>query len=755
MKRLFLLFLYSAVLLAFTTVHAQPTASFSATASNRLESAERDITSYLGGYVAGNFMLHNANFNAIVACPTCNPYPAFGAQLGFGGVAGLMYEYPFSPTFRLQARLGATYWAGNFLVDEPQRFVQQGQTDFIEGTFRHTLTSSMLAVSFEPAVSIRLFEGLRAELGGSIGGAATSAFQQRETIVGGRYVRPDGSQSSVWVDTSGSLGSFATLGSRLQLAAFAGVSWQFPLGETTFLAPFARFYFPFTTLAPTESIRAASVREPRQVVAGTWQAMTLQAGLALTFGIERRKPTDTKYLRDTTVVFVDGMDENLRLVSSEASAEKIQDYGLEVERTTVREKYVREVPKRNALHLDLKVVGIGRDGDEQENPTVVVEEFESEDFKPLLPYIYFPEGSDSLKLTRQHLLQNPRSADRWTERDVSDEPLGVFADLLNVIALRMKKNPAATLTLTGCNANYGAELGDTLLSRRRAENIERYLSKVWGIPPSRITTRAQNLPTRPARQDTEDGRAENRRVEIEASQPEILAPFVDENIAVEITPPTLELTPIIEAPAGLNWWYMYVKQRSNLLKQFSGAEPVRQQWQISKNLLAPGQDLPLAITLQAADQTNRQGTVSKDVTVKQITVKKKRQELLDDKRIDRFSFIMFDYDKSVIESESSKKLITQIKSKIAPSSTVIIAGYGDRSGARDYNRDLANRRCLEVQRLLQVPENQVKIKALGNAVQIHDNDLPEGRAYSRIVQLTIETPLKPGTPLKNTGQRKK
>lgn len=750
MNRFVFAHLFVLFVVAFTTLHAQ-----------QPRSSEREMASYLGGYVAGNALLHNANFNAVVACLTCNPSPTFGAQLSVGAAAGLMYEYSFSPTFRLQARLGATYWISSFALDERQLFVPpQGQmTDPISGTFRHSLTASMFAVNFEPAVSIRLFEGLRAELGASIGGAAMSSFHQRETVsAGSQYLtRPDGSLTTALVlhDTSGSLGDFSTIGSRLQVAAFAGAAYQLPLGETTFIAPYARFYFPFTNLAPTESVRPASQNGARQAGVGTWQAMTLQAGLALMFGIERRRPTDTKYLRDTTVVFVDGVDENVRLVSSESSTEKVQDYGLELERTTVREKYVREIPKRNALRLDLRVVGIGKDGDEQENPTVVVEEFESEDFKPLLPYIYFLDGSDSLKLTRQHLLANPRAADRWTERDVSDEPLGVFTDVLNVIALRMKKYPAATLTLTGCNANYGVETGDTLLSRRRADNVARYFSKIWGIPPSRITVRAQNLPTRPARTDTDDGRAENRRVEIESSEPEVLAPFVDENIAVEITPPTLELTPIIEAPAGLNWWYMYVKQRSTLLKQFSGAEPVRQQWQISKNLLAPGQDLPLAITLQAADQTNRQGTVSKDITVKQITVKKKRQELLDDKRIDRFSFIMFDYDKSVIESETSKKLITQIKSKIAPSSTVIIAGYGDRSGSRDYNRELANRRCLEVQRLLQVPENQVKIKALGNAVQIHDNDVPEGRAYSRIVQLTIETPLKPGTPLKSTGQRKR
>lgn len=708
----------------------------------------REAQAYLGGYIGAALLLHDANFTGITACATCNTTP-FGAQTGMGfagGVEGLM---PFSSTPSIlwgQLRLGGFWTQGQFATQEFIGRVNNPSTGGVDSAVsRHMLSFSLLSLTAEPALQYMPLQNLTIDAGVRLNVSLSSRYDYNEALLAPDYARfADGSASRLV--QSGSL----TPQFHLGIDPFAGISYRLALSEQIILAPYARFYLPLADITSTQrALRplqtGGSMNSQRDAASGSWRVLGLQGGLSLTIGLLKPYPTETKFFRDTTIVYTDAFDDAVRLLSSESSTELVENYGLTIERTTVREKYVREVSKRNSLRLDLKVVGIGVDGDEQENPTVVVEEFESEQYMPLLPYIYFPEGKDSLQLTRQNLLPNARVAERWSEADVQEDLLGVFSDLLNVVGWRMKAQPESRITLTGCNSNTGVETNNTELSRRRALAVADYLTSVWGIAPERITTRAQNIPTRPARLDTKDGIEENRRVELETTPESILAPLRYADISVEVTPPTLELTPLIQAPAGLSWWYMYVKQRGTLLKQFSGAEPSAQRWIISRSLLSEGQELPLTATLQAADQSGRQGNVSKDVNVKQITVKKKRVEMLNDKRIDRFSFIMFDYDKSIIEAENVKSLIGQVKEKISPTSTVIIAGYGDRSGSREYNRDLAARRCAEVQKLLQVPENQLVIKPVGNARLVQDNDLPEGRAYSRIVQITIETPIKPGT----------
>lgn len=708
-------------------------------------SQPREIRWLLGGFVGLNMLSHNAQFNTIQGAPTCCGQD-FGVFSSLGFTGGGLLEYQFSPLLRLQTRLAASYWSAHFRRDLPTNYLNNGNDPPILLTSEHSIDASQLTLSLEPALSIRAVAGLFVELGASVAFSLSSSYEQRETLL-----QPD---NIFWNDTKSKLRNVASgtlpAASSLAITPFAGVSYEIPLSEHLFVTPFARYYLPLSDVAQTERIvRAATTGNPtRDVQTGSWRISTLQFGVAVKLGIRKPLREEITYIRDTSTVVNDANDFSVRLVSSKSETKTVNKYGLELDETTIRESYLREIPRHSSLALDVNVVGIATNGERQQNPTIVVEEFESEDYKPLLPYLFFPDGNDSLALTRQHLLSSTKEAAKWSDNDVVGDALDVFNDLLNVLGYRMKKSPESKLTIVGANSNTGIETGDTALSMRRAQAVAQYLTKIWGINTKRLTLKAQNLPDRRARIDTPDGMEENRRVELIATPVTLLAPLVDDDVSREVTPPTLEITPSIATGAGLNWWYMFIKQRGNVLKQYSGSEmPKPQLFNMGANLVRE-EEIPLVITLQAADAAGKQGNVSKQVTVKQITLKKKRIELVDDKRIDRFSFIMFDYDKSIVDAENTKNLLEEVKKKIEPTSTVTIAGYGDRSGSRDYNRELAARRSAEVQKLLQVPENQLVIKPVGNARLLQDNNLPEGRAYSRIVQIIIETPIKAGTPPK-------
>jgi outer membrane protein OmpA-like peptidoglycan-associated protein len=115
--------------------------------------------------------------------------------------------------------------------------------------------------------------------------------------------------------------------------------------------------------------------------------------------------------------------------------------------------------------------------------------------------------------------------------------------------------------------------------------------------------------------------------------------------------------------------------------------------------------------------------------------------MIQDKRTEKYSLLVFDFDKSTITS-SQRKILEKVKERIMPNSMVTISGYTDRTGEVDYNRDLALRRCQEIQKILNVNQTNSIMKPIGSDVLLFDNDTPQGRSYCRTVQITIETPVK-------------
>ena len=59
--------------------------------------------------------------------------------------------------------------------------------------------------------------------------------------------------------------------------------------------------------------------------------------------------------------------------------------------------------------------------------------------------------------------------------------LDIYHNMLNVLGIRMNKYQNSTITLTGCNSNFGSEKSNLELSEKRAETIKNYLTDVWKL----------------------------------------------------------------------------------------------------------------------------------------------------------------------------------------------------------------------------------------------------------------------------------
>jgi outer membrane protein OmpA-like peptidoglycan-associated protein len=119
-------------------------------------------------------------------------------------------------------------------------------------------------------------------------------------------------------------------------------------------------------------------------------------------------------------------------------------------------------------------------------------------------------------------------------------------------------------------------------------------------------------------------------------------------------------------------------------------------------------------------------------------VQRKRRERIADRFIDRYALILFDFDKADIHG-ANRRIVDLINGNIQDASHASVEGYTDRIGDAAYNRDLSFRRASEVGAALRAGTHEVH--AHGEDVLLYDNDLPEGRTYSRTVIVTVETPV--------------
>ena len=73
--------------------------------------------------------------------------------------------------------------------------------------------------------------------------------------------------------------------------------------------------------------------------------------------------------------------------------------------------------------------------------------------------------------------------------------------------------PTAVIIVEGYTDSIGSDAYNLRLSERRAQAVRDYLIEL-GIKPSRITTKGYGKARPVASNETKEGRAENRRVEI-------------------------------------------------------------------------------------------------------------------------------------------------------------------------------------------------------------------------------------------------
>lgn len=378
--------------------------------------------------------------------------------------------------------------------------------------------------------------------------------------------------------------------------------------------------------------------------------------------------------------------------------------------------------------------------------SLTIEEIKTVDASPMLGHIYFDEGSADL-------------ADRYI-RFTDTGQIAAFAEpqlrgtlekhyqILNLVGKRLTENPDATIALVGCNANSGSERGNKKLSMKRAETVQSYLQVVWKIPAERMTVEARNLPEMPATGRVEEGRAENRRVEIRSTHPAILDLVRSTYIAMDIDARALTLLPSLETVYGFSHWRIMASAGEQNLAELAGegnpatqiAVPLRL---TDLNALAAAGSVQVVMELE--DRKGQPLKLSPSPLPVHFIETKERMAQKQEYRVqEKYALILFDFDSAAL-GDRNQAIVSEIVNRLReiPEARVEIVGHTDTIGTDEYNLKLSERRAKAVyDQVLALygedADGRISQRGVGEAEPLYDNLSPEGRSFNRTVAITLE-----------------
>jgi len=744
--------------------------------------ADKPLYIRYGIFGGATFNWHQANFTDFA---NRQPIDAFrdrgGLVNGFGATNnavsyffGGMFEYPIIDRFGIALRasfsnVGAVKITGkeNLLTASPT-----GSGSYLL-QIDHTLNVNNLSLlAAEPYLMYRLLDNFTLYAGVRVGAFLSPRYQYQQQIPTDspvKFVALDGkSLTTVWDAQDTLIPKLNTL----NLGLMGGISYEIPLdpGSGKWLLAIEGFYtYGLTQVAdslvlrrpnPTNAAGQLSSRTvpqnelgtesdpasqawPSTFTPGSWFFNNLRGGLSLRYSPFRTiRPELTPAMQETF--------KQIKKIDSAIAQERVQNKKRLAQVDSINTAIAKKVEELKKVGISVnitKVTGIDESGKEIPGKAkLVVEQFRKSVTQPILPAIFFDEGSFTIPSKYRRL----KAADRGTFKmaDLAGKSnYEIYRHTLNIVGKRMEENPAAVLFVTGCNANVGVEQGNQKISEQRAQAISDYLQDVWKVQAKRIIIQKRDLPEVPSNSAEPTGAAENRRVDLSSTLPELLAPVVSDVIAKIPNPPTVRFGIEINAGAGLKQWNFEVTQFQDdevaTVFQRTGTNTYPQQldWNLAQEAnTVPSSGQDLTVQLSMTDINNKTGDAPLTaIPVEQINVQKKELEAKGDKRIDWFDIIGFTGGASPAVDEVNQKTIESIKAKLKPDAVVTINAYTDNTGDAAQNKQIAQKRADFIAKALGL--TNAKINAVGPTT-LHDNNNPEGRMYNRLVRVELVTPTK-------------
>lgn len=381
-------------------------------------------------------------------------------------------------------------------------------------------------------------------------------------------------------------------------------------------------------------------------------------------------------------------------------------------------------------------------------PSVITESRKLNETFPLRNYIFFDAGSTDIPSRyktvtsgdnfREEQLIKPSAetggADAMHIR--SRRQMEVYYNVMNVFGDRLRRNPSATIKLTG-SAN-----GDAATGKQMAENVKSYMVRTFNIDGNRITTEGTAMPRHRSGSGSSQGEdkkmidAENYRVEIEGTPADIMQPVMISSVQEE----PLDNDIIVSVPQrdDMAFWTVEIAERGGASQTFGPYRNTTTARIESEQLLGGKRDA--RYTAKVIVTTRLNSVIESEENEFRLV----RADADEEQTGTRFS-TLFEFDESKTVQTYEQFLAQTVAPGIPNGSSVIIHGHTDGVGDPDYNQKLSQRRSEETQRVL-----TRELTKLGRTVTFDtygfgederrspfNNTLPEQRYYNRTVVIEV------------------
>lgn len=654
---------------------------------------EQPVGRMLLGPAAGiDFALNQSDIGVFGASGECG---VFGSGTGIEKMFGGSFSMPslFSPDFGLTVDFGASMASATLYADpvDPIRIFDRKNERLVELDREYQLATEKLDAYLDLLGRLHITERFSVALGASLRYQASSSYTQSDNVLGpGDYAFSDGQRQHTM-----------PMGQELTPAAIVAgptlrASYEVPL----------RFG---ALLVPELSIRADLTSSVRQA---SWQRYLAGAKVGLLFDItpsppEPEPPPPVEPPAEPVVVVA------------------------------------RQKPR---LAASISLYGI----DEQNRPINVtkvhVNEVLYRQHSPLLPAVFFEH--DSAVFPERYTQLAPGQTDSFSvDRLLGLDLLDIQHHTLDVVGSRLRENPSSRVVVIGSTSKDES----AALARARAEKVRSYLEETWGIARSRIALHEGGGSMERSSESTDDGRADNRRVELSSGADGLLDPLMTEQIVRDFDPPTIKMSPTYDAEAGMKSWTLTITQGSNVIARYSNLDAgaltaPELTWHLASEQIDSALE-PLVAQLTVEDSTGAIVTARDEVGLsleRRVTVVDGRVERDGDREQISYSLVGFDYN-SANPGRQNEALVREIAALVRAGGKITVTGYTDRIGEEQHNVELSSQRAARVAALLRSRLDtrgvrNVTIKTMGAGIETarFRNDLPEGRVLSRGVRVLVE-----------------
>jgi outer membrane protein OmpA-like peptidoglycan-associated protein len=670
----------------------------------------------VGAAAHGAYLQHDASFQLPQAPMCCEPYQSTTA---FSMSVSALIRQEITKYLRLNVRGTFMPVTGEF--SREQSIFVTGATD---GLTRSTLSTSMSYIGGEILADFRVANPVRLMAGVSIGTLTGATFsQQEELIVPGTGTFENGKRTRN-VSTGADLQGVNTS----QMGIVVGLGVDLPMTENHSVVITPELLY---TIASKDNLTGQS-----------WRTNSLRLGASVGFSLNAPEPPMPVERRreefiDSLIVRIAPDAEEYRTRGFERIA---IDTVVDPELVVITERSYRTdtvfLPKAPVINAAIKALAVEASGSTKDVFTINVSTQYVTEALPILPAVFF----DAQSITISPRYHQVGSANEFDMKSVAPRTTAVHRDILNILGERLKNTPTMTVQLRG-TADPTTENADCNLAQQRAIAVRDYLTRVWGIESSRITIvppAASCAPDRVTRRLSEEGYAENRRVEISSSDLALLASVAKRrfNEARTVDPPRLKFDPNGTSTQYITDWKLEARTAGKTLFSKSGKglpETVTQDLTIATaDEMVSGQPVEVDLTVNGIRRSSASATA-------ELAVRKDTANI----ELERLTLTLFEVASDEITAIAEEQIKNFVEN-VPAGSTVVVRGFADMLGNADFNKKLSQKRaesvCNTIRKYLRkrvdVQCNDITTDRFPPGIESYET--PEERFLSRTVQIEVK-----------------